>query len=108
MKGVQVPSPPYGPTVWQQDQEPIYETGTVEERLHSQMVATVAGDSQRSYRLFLGLAEDETIRPQLRDQLEFLGLIDLQDTVIGRKARNTGHQGLPARAGTDLANHIGL
>src|SRR6266568_857507 len=42
MKGVQVPSPPYGPTVWQQDQEPIYETGTVEERLHSQMVATVA------------------------------------------------------------------
>src|SRR3954470_20910713 len=42
MKGVQVPSPPYGPTVWQQDQEPIYETGTAEERLHSQMVATVA------------------------------------------------------------------
>src|SRR5437879_12945257 len=45
MKGVQVPSPPYGPTVWQQDQEPIYETGTAEERLHSQMVATVAGRS---------------------------------------------------------------
>ena len=107
MKGVQVPSPPYGPTVWQQDQEPIYETGTVEERLHSQMVATVAGDSQRSYRLFLGLAEDESIRPQLRDQLEFLGLIDLQDTVIGRKARNTGHKALRARAVTDLANYIG-
>src|SRR5438045_5414338 len=77
MKGVQVPSPPYGPTVWQQDQEPIYETGTAEERLHSQMVATVAGDSQRSYRLFLGLAEDEGIRPQLRDQTEFLGLTHL-------------------------------
>jgi hypothetical protein len=107
MKGVQVPPPPYGPTVWQQDQEPIYETGTVEERLHSQMVATVAGDSQRSYRLFLGLAEDESIRPQLRDQLEFLGLIDLQDTVIGRKARNTGHKALRARAVTDLANYIG-
>src|SRR6266513_2443156 len=59
MKGVQVPSPPYGPTVWQEDQAPIHEAGTVEERLHSQMVATVAGDSQRSYRLFLGLAEDE-------------------------------------------------
>src|ERR1044071_2544051 len=107
MKGIQVPPPDYGPTVWQQDQEPIYETGTVEERLHSQMVATVAGDSQRSYRLFLGLAEDESIRPQLRDQLEFLGLIDLQDTVIGRKARNTGHKALRARAVTDLANYIG-
>src|SRR5262249_30706936 len=77
MKGVQVPPPPYGPVVWQDDQEPIYETGTIEERLHSQMVATVAGDSKRSYGLFLGLADDEAIRPQLRDQLEFLGLIDL-------------------------------
>src|SRR5436305_11668870 len=71
------------------------------------MVATVAGDSQRSYRLFLGLAEDESIRPQLRDQLEFLGLIDLQDTIIGRKARNTGHKALRARAVADLADVIG-
>src|SRR6266513_6153584 len=59
MKGVQVPAPSSGPAVWLEDAAPIYETGTVEERLHSQMVATVAGDSQRSYRLFLGLAEDE-------------------------------------------------
>ena len=107
MKGVQVPAPPYGPVVWQENHEPIYETGTVEERLHSQMVATVAGDSKRSYGLFLGLAEDESVRPQLRDQLEFLGLIDLQDTVIGRKARNTGHKAIRARAITDLANYIG-
>src|SRR6266478_6152329 len=28
MKGVQVPSPPYGPVVWQQDQEPIHEIGS--------------------------------------------------------------------------------
>jgi hypothetical protein len=67
MKGVQVPSPPYGPTVWQQDQEPIHEIGSVEERLHSHMVATVAGDSRRSYGLFLGLAEDEQVRPLLQD-----------------------------------------
>jgi hypothetical protein len=33
----------------------------------------------------------------------FLGLIDLQDTVIGRKARNTGHKALRARAIGDLA-----
>src|SRR5215472_15904898 len=107
MKGAKVPAPPYGPVVWQENHEPIYETGTVEERLHSQMIATVAGDSKRSYGLFLGLAEDESVRPQLRDQLEFLGLIDLQDTVIGRKARNTGHKAIRARAITDLANYIG-
>src|SRR5207253_7120395 len=45
--------------------------------------------------------------PLLRDRLLFLGLIDLQDTVIGRKARNTGHKALRARAVTDLADFIG-
>jgi hypothetical protein len=107
MKGIQVPPPDYGPTVWQQDAVPIREDGTVEERLHAHMIATVTGDSRRAYGLFLGLAEDAATRPALRDQLEFLGLIDLQDTVIGRKARNTGHKALRARAVTDLADYIG-
>ena len=107
MKGIQVPPPDYGPTVWQEDQEPIREAGTVEERLHSYTVATMTGDSRRSYGLFLGLAENEETRPLLREQLEFLGLIDLQDTVIGRKARNTGHKAIRARAVTDLANYVG-
>ena len=49
-----------------------------------------------------------TRRPaRLRETIEFLGLIDLQDTVIGRKARNTGHKAIRARAVTDLANYIG-
>ena len=107
MKGIQVPPPDYGPVVWQEDQEPIRASGTVEERLHDYTIATMTGDSRRSYGLFLGLAEDEETRPLLRDQLEFLGLIDLQDTVIGRKARNTGHKAIRARAVTDLANYIG-
>src|ERR1700693_1726075 len=81
MKGIQVPPPDYGPVVWQEDQAPIRDEGTLEEGLHSQMIATVTGDSRRSYGLFLGPAEDEKCRPPLRDQLEFLGLIDLQDTV---------------------------
>jgi len=71
------------------------------------MIATVSGDSRRSYGLFLGLAEDEEIRPILADQLQYLGLIDLQDTVIGRKARNTGHKAIRARSITDLADFIG-
>src|SRR5438132_676331 len=107
MKGMAVPPPSYGPVVWNDDHEPIRETGTVEERLHQHMITTVSGDSRRSYGLFLGLAEAEEVRPLLSDQLQYLGLIDLQDTVIGRKARNTGHKAIRARAITDLADFIG-
>src|SRR3954447_22253114 len=67
MKGINVPPPSYGPVVWNDDQEPIRETGTVEERLHQHMIATVSGDSRRSYGLFLGLAEEEEARPLLAD-----------------------------------------
>src|SRR4029453_10266224 len=64
-------------------------------------------DVRRAHGLFLGLAADAEARPRLRDHLLFLGLIDIQDTVAGRKARNTGHKGLRARAVTDLADAIG-
>jgi hypothetical protein len=107
MKGVQVPPPSYGPKVWQEDAAPIHEEGTVEERLHSYMIATMTGDSRRCHGLFLGLADDPATRPALQETIEFLGLIDLQETVIGRKARNTGHKAIRARAVTDLANYIG-
>lgn len=107
MKGLNVPPPSYGPVVWNEDQEPIVEDGTVEERLHAHMIATMSGDVKRSYGLFLGLAADASTRARLRDQLLFLGVIDVQDTIQGRKARNTGHKALRARAVTDLANFIG-
>ena len=107
MKGMNVPPPSYGPVVWNEDIEPIVEPGTLDQRLHAHMIATMSGDVKRSYGLFLGLAADEAARPGLRDQLLFLGLIDLQDTVMGRKARNTGHKALRARAVVGLADHIG-
>jgi len=107
MKGMNVPPPSYGPVVWHQETEPIVEEGTVEERLHAHMIATMSGDVRRSYGLFLGLVQDEEARARLRDHLIFLGLIDVQDTIIGRKARNTGHKALRARAVADLADYIG-
>lgn len=107
MKGMNVPPPDYGPVVWHQEQAPITEPGTLDERLHAHMIATMSGDVRRSYGLFLGLAADPEARPRLRDHLIFLGLIDLQDTVAGRKARNTGHKALRARAVIDLADFIG-
>ena len=107
MKGIDVPPPSYGPVVWNEDQRPIVEDGTLEERLHEHLIATMVGDVKRSYGLFLGLAAEEQARPALRDQLLFLGIIDLQDTIIGRKARNTGHKALRARAVADLADFVG-
>lgn len=107
MKGLNVPPPRYGPVVWHEPQPPIVEAGTVEERLHAHMIATMSGDVRRSYGLFLGLAADPKTRPRLRDHLIFLGLVDLQDTIAGRKARNTGHKALRARAVTDLAGFMG-
>jgi hypothetical protein len=107
MKGIHVPPPDYGPVVWLEEADPIREPGTLDERLHSYMIATMTGDSKRAHGLFLGIAEDEENRQALRETIEFLGIIDLQDTVIGRKARNTGHKAIRARAVTDLANYIG-
>src|SRR5262250_144193 len=43
MKGIHVPPPDYGPVVWLEDAQPIKEAGTLEERLHSSMVATMTG-----------------------------------------------------------------
>jgi hypothetical protein len=107
MKGMNVPPPSYGPVVWQQEQDPIVEEGTLEQRLHAHMIATMTGDARRAHGLFLGLAAEPSSRVALRDHLLFLGLIDLQDTIIGRKARNTGHKALRARAVADLADFIG-
>ena len=107
MKGMNVPPPSYGPVQWHAEQEPIVQEGPIEEQLHEHMIATMSGDVRRSYGLFLGLAGDAAARAALRDHLLFLGLIDLQDTIIGRKARNTGHKALRARAVADLADLIG-
>ena len=107
MKGMNVPPPEYGPVVWNQDQAPIREGSTIDERLNAHMLATMGGEVERSYGMFLDLAADEEARPRLRDQLLFLGLIDVQDTIMGRKARNTGHKALRARAIVDLADSVG-
>jgi hypothetical protein len=107
MKGMNVPPPDYGPVVWNQDQAPLREGNTIDERLQAHMLATMGGEVERSYGMFLDLAADPEARDKLRDQIMFLGLIDIQDTIAGRKARNTGHKALRARAITGLADYVG-
>ena len=100
MKGMNVPPPDYGPVVWNQDQAPLREGNTIDERLQAHMLATMGGEVERSYGMFLDLAADPEARDKLRDQINFLGLIDIQDTIAGRKARNTGHKALLAFGAT--------
>ena len=107
MKGVDVPKAGQLPVVWACDQEPRNDGKNLQERLHNHLVATMAGDADTSYAQFLGLAADETARAAVRDQLLFLGCIDVQDTIAGRKARNTGHKAIRARATVDLADTVG-
>jgi hypothetical protein len=107
MKGLNVPPPDHDPVVWQPEEPPVMTKGSVEERLHEHMVATISGDATRAHGLFLGLAPDPSARDRLRDQIRFLGAMDLQETIIGRKARNTGHKSIRARAITDLADYVG-
>ena len=61
MKGLEVPPTAKEPVVWNADQAPIVTDGSVEERLHEHMIATMSGDVKRSYGLYLGLATDEQI-----------------------------------------------
>src|SRR2546421_2365171 len=62
MKGMNVPPPSYGPAVWQQEQAPIVEEGTLEERLHAHMIATVTGDARRAHGPFLRPAAEPAPR----------------------------------------------
>jgi len=97
-EGMQVPPPSYGPVVWNEEQAPIKEAGTVEERLHAHLIATMSGDVRRPTALPRSRRRPRD-RPMLRDQLLFLGLIDLQDTVVGgRRATPATRRCGPARS----------
>src|SRR5437879_8376000 len=61
MKGMQVPTPSYGPVVWNEEQPPIREAGTVEERLHAHLIATMSGDVPRPAGLLRGLTRHSVV-----------------------------------------------
>jgi hypothetical protein len=101
--------PPSGPQVHFEDQEPN-RAGSVEERFHRFVAATITGDRVESYRTFLGLAEEAALRERLKEQLLFLSIIDIQDSIIAphkRKIQNIGHKSFRARSLIDIADWIG-
>jgi hypothetical protein len=95
------------PKIYFEDHEPIT-NGTTEERLERLNWAIAEGDRDESYGLFLGLAQDPANHHQLKNQLLFAGIIDLQDTIINRGGyQNIGHKALRARALVDIADYFG-
>src|SRR5258705_3776684 len=48
MKGMNVPPPSFGPGVWHQEHQPIVQEGSVQERLHAHIVATISVDVRQS------------------------------------------------------------
>jgi hypothetical protein len=94
------------PAIWFEDREPLVE-GSADERLEGLFQASVSGDRDRCYRLFLGLAEAEEEREALRSQILFCSIADVQDTVHRRSVRSTGHKALRIRAMLDLADFVG-
>src|SRR5204862_301714 len=83
MKGMNVPPPSYGPALWNQDQPPIMQEGSTDEKLQAHMVATISGDARQSYGLFLALAADgPTVWSQLTTHLRNgKSLTSLGDTI---------------------------
>lgn len=99
-------SPP-PPQVHWPDQEPLHGEGTFKERLNSWLTLVQRGEVLASYRLFLGLLEDEANRSRLLSQLMFAGLIDVQDRMLFNRSYTTGHKSFRARATVELGEALG-
>ena len=106
MKGMNVPPPTMGPVVWNEDQEPIVEAGTIDERLHSHMVATMSGDVRRSMGCSLVWPPRNRAAETARSDA-----VPWSDRPAGHRDGPQGPQhrpqGLRARAVVDLAGYIG-
>lgn len=89
------------------DDYPPLRDGSVEDRFHRLVESTMLGDRMESYRLFLGLAEEPEHRERLKEQLLFLSIVDIQDTIVDRKIQNIGHKSFRARALIDIADYVG-
>lgn len=95
------------PEVHWEDQEPLYLEGPFEERMHHWLTLVERGQVIESYRVFLGLMEDEAQQPQLLSQLMFAGLIDVQDRIFLNRSYTTGHKAYRARATIELGRAVG-
>lgn len=101
-----VDKPPAPVAPWP-DQEPLRESGPINERLNTWMTLVHRGQVIDAYRIFLGLMEEKPHRKEVLAELVFAGLIDVQDRMLFNKSYTTGHKAYRARSTVEIGNAIG-
>src|SRR5258708_36553679 len=89
---------PPKPVVYWPDQEPLRESGPLNERLNNWLTLVEPGQAIDAYRIFLGLMEETEHRGAVLTQLVFAGLIDMQDRMPYNRSYTTDHKAYPPRA----------
>jgi hypothetical protein len=95
------------PVVYWPDQEPLRESGPLDERLNNWLTLVERGQVIDAYRTFLGLMENVEHRKEVLAQLVFAGLIDVQDRMLYNRSYTTGHKAYRARSVVEIGNYVG-
>src|SRR5438477_9102087 len=107
-RGYKMPNAePPKPMVYWPDQEPLRESGPLNERLNNWLTLIERGQVIDAYRIFLGLMEETEHRKEVLAQLVFAGMIDVQDRMLFNRSYTTGHKAYRARATVELGNAVG-
>jgi len=107
-RGYKIPNTePPKPVVYWPDQEPMRESGPLNERLNHWLTLVERGQVIDAYRTFLGLMEETEHRKEVLAQLVFAGMIDVQDRMLYNRSYTTGHKAYRARSVVEIGNAIG-
>ncbi len=98
-RGYKMPNTaPPKPVVYWPDQEPLRESGPLNERLNHWLTLVERGQVIDAYRTFLGLMEETEHCQEVLAQLVFAGMIDVQDRMLYNRSYTTGHKAYRARS----------
>jgi len=107
-RGYKMPNAtPPAPVVYWPDQEPLTESGPLDERLNNWLTLVERGQVIDAYRTFLGLMEQTEHRKEVLAQLVFAGMIDVQDRMLYNRSYTTGHKAYRARSVVEIGNAVG-
>jgi hypothetical protein len=107
-RGYKMPNAePPKPVAYWPDQEPLKETGPLNERLNNWLTLVERGQVIDAYRTFLGLMEETEHRKEVLAQLVFAGMIDMQDRMLYNRSYTTGHKAYRARSVVEIGNAVG-
>src|SRR5712691_442111 len=107
-RGYKMPNTaPPKPVAYWPDQEPLRESGPLNERLNHWLTLVEHGQVIDAYRTFLGLMEETEHCQEVLSQLVFAGMIDVQDRMLYNRSYTTGHKAYRARSVVEIGNAVG-